>query len=334
MPPKSLPPNRASRPIALLTALAAIGVLGASDRAGAFDLFLSFRHLGSQTIPSGQSLAACGIAATSDGVLQTQQNLGMGVGDTFVDDGEVVDFAFDIPALGVSYDVGAAVNGDGDGLSGEHTVEAFDASNASLGVQALSGSGVKDVSALFGDVPISHFVLTADADGIRLSRVTYAAVDGEVNTLEVPPLASGVATSMPVFPECGADVSSPDGNVLVGVAPSQIGVVDADVDPGESLEIEFVEPVRDVIYALAAGADHSFEIFGEGDVSLGTGVGTAGDNDTSLVSTTPVKTLVLTATTEPIAFGYATFVVPEPGALAAAASAIAALAARARRTKR
>jgi hypothetical protein len=318
--------------------LAALGLLAAPGRAGALELFLSFRHLGSQTIPSGQSLAACGIAVTSAGVLQTQQVFGMGVGDTFVDSGEAVDFAFDIPAEGVRYEVATAVNGDGDGLSGEHTVEAFDASNASLGVQAQSGEGIKDVSALFGDVPISHFVVSTEADGIRIGRASYAALDGEVNTLEVPPLNAGVATSMPVFPECGANVSSPDGNVLVGVAPSQIGVVDGDIDPGETLEIEFEEPVSDVIYALAnAGAsndDHAFEIFNAAGVSLGTGVGGAGENDTSLVSALPVKTLVLTATTESIAFGYATFVVPEPGAFMAAASALVALAACARRNAR
>lgn len=97
-----------------------------------------------------------------------------GVDDSFVDGAEFVRVSVDAGAASaVSYFVLSAGNQDGDGLVGEATIEAFDASATSLGVVAVNGTGTKDVSALFGEEPISAFVVTADVDNFLIQSANF-----------------------------------------------------------------------------------------------------------------------------------------------------------------
>jgi len=98
-----------------------------------------------------------------------------GVSGNFVDGVEWLRFAIDTgAATDISYFVPNAVNGDGDGLVGEATIEAFDLAGASLGSVPVSGGGLFDVSGSFSDVPLSAFTVAAqDGDAFIVSMLTY-----------------------------------------------------------------------------------------------------------------------------------------------------------------
>jgi len=60
---------------------------------------------------------------------------------------------------------------------GEAQIEAFDSGGSSLGIQNVDNPGSKDVSALFGNVPISHFTVTMlDADSIVIKEISFNLV--------------------------------------------------------------------------------------------------------------------------------------------------------------
>lgn len=96
-----------------------------------------------------------------------------GTGDSIVDDGESLTYTFNRPAAAVSYFVPAAGNGNGNGVAGESSMEAFGLDNASLGSVNVAGSGSIEVSSAFGDVPISQFRVTLVGDNHRVGSLTF-----------------------------------------------------------------------------------------------------------------------------------------------------------------
>ncbi len=97
-----------------------------------------------------------------------------GSSDTTLDPGESFFFQFSTPATAVSYFVGLGVNGDGDNQIAEASVEGYGADGTLLGVAAVASIGLKDVSALFGNAPLSAFrVHTRDNDRQRIAAVSF-----------------------------------------------------------------------------------------------------------------------------------------------------------------
>lgn len=96
-----------------------------------------------------------------------------GITETYIDNGESITYTFTRPALMVSYFVNAAHNGDGDNQLGEAYIEAFDIDGSSLGTFDTYGLGTKNVSQMFGDVPISSFTVTAYNEGHRQYRLNF-----------------------------------------------------------------------------------------------------------------------------------------------------------------
>ena len=98
-----------------------------------------------------------------------------GMFDNDVDGTEWIRFAFDdSPVSEVSYHVIVAGNLDGDGTGGDAVIEAFDRMGTSLGTTPVTGAGLHSVSTMFGDEPLSAFIVTADVDNFRISRVEYS----------------------------------------------------------------------------------------------------------------------------------------------------------------
>jgi len=122
------------------------------------------------------SIVESGLTVTGSNTLNILNLSGLGVVggvDSFIDGSEFVMFTFDDPAIDVSYIVTSAINFDGDGKLGEAFIEAFDFNGISLGVLSIDGTGIKDLTALFGGVAISKFIVTADVDGNTISSVTF-----------------------------------------------------------------------------------------------------------------------------------------------------------------
>ena len=89
---------------------------------------------------------------------------------------ESISFLFDTPAKDVTYFVNIAGNTNGDGLTGETLLTAY-GTGGYLGDIAVISAGTKNVSALFGNVPISSFAVSLNtADYIRIASVGYNPV--------------------------------------------------------------------------------------------------------------------------------------------------------------
>lgn len=111
--------------------------------------------------------------------ITTSNGLGIGIlgMETFyylIDGNEFVTFTFNGVVSYLTYTVGTTGNQDqSQGQEGEAFIEAFDSNGMSLGTIPTGGTGIKDVSALFGGVPISKFTVTADADTHAIIAITY-----------------------------------------------------------------------------------------------------------------------------------------------------------------
>ena len=130
------------------------------------------------------SLSPGGLTVTGSANINVLNLNGLGIVGGYtsdaVDGAEFIRFSVDSGAASaVSYGVGILGDLDGDGLGGEAMIEAFDASVTSLGVVAISEGGTKDVSAMFGDEPISAFVVTADGDAFLVRSANYTPCRAE-----------------------------------------------------------------------------------------------------------------------------------------------------------
>jgi len=106
------------------------------------------------------------VTITSSSEVHVLNLNGLGVvggSDNFIENGEWLrfDFGQQRPARSISYVVSSAGNGDGNSTIGDAQIEAFDAAGMNLGTVDVTGTGTKDVSALFGNPWISVFIVTA-----------------------------------------------------------------------------------------------------------------------------------------------------------------------------
>ena len=213
---------------------------------------IDYRNLGTFTMTT---LNQGGITTTGSDDVNVLNFNGLGVvggtSNSFVDTMETLSFAFDGgPAENVSYHVQAAVFG------GDAFIEAFDASNLSLGTVSVSGAGPKDVSALFSNQLLSGFSVTAVSPGEHLIGSLGFEGLGHVNVLNF------------------------NGLGVVG------GTANSVVDTMETLSFAFDGgPAENVSYHVQAavfGGDAFIEAFDASNLSLGTvSVSGAGPKDVS-----------------------------------------------------
>ena len=110
------------------------------------------------------------VVTAAAGTISVVSTTGLGIiGSTtaFIDVGETVIFTFSQPVYNLNYSVNAQ------GGTGNRTIEAFDASGATLGTVANTSTGTDAVSSELGDVAISSMTDTATADLHRLSRLEF-----------------------------------------------------------------------------------------------------------------------------------------------------------------
>jgi hypothetical protein len=136
---------------------------------------VDFRTMGTFQVAE---LHAGGLTAIGSADIYVLNLNGLGIvggyTETYVDGNEFVTFRFDAGAASqVSYLVSAAGNLDGDGDVGDSFLEAFDVSGHSLGSVPVNEGGPHDVSAAFGNVPLSGFRVTANIDGLRIGSVSH-----------------------------------------------------------------------------------------------------------------------------------------------------------------
>ena len=142
-----------------------------------------------------------------------------GPSSSMCDATEALHFTFASPVVDVRYAVFVANNGDADGKVGEAFLEAFSGA-MSLGVVAVHDTGFKQVSQLFGGVPITSFTVRADNEGQRIDVLHYQ---------EDPwtDLGSGLAGSLGV-PQLSATGPLEAGSALTvsasGLAPDSLAV--------------------------------------------------------------------------------------------------------------
>ncbi|HND54590.1 MAG TPA: hypothetical protein PLV92_19395, partial [Pirellulaceae bacterium] len=143
---------------------------------------VSFTNLGTLTTPS-LSVPPVTVTALTGGVAATVNVLnlnGLGVvGGAFssaLDGVESLRFTFtNAPAVGVHYFVASGGNLNGNGTVADGTIEAWDGNGVSLGVLAINNTGDKDLSLLFGGVPLSAFQVNANVDNQIISQLSYNA---------------------------------------------------------------------------------------------------------------------------------------------------------------
>jgi hypothetical protein len=288
------------------------------------------------------SIANCGVSASGIGVNAYQFNgLGVwgGLGDTLIDGGEDVRFSFP-PGGGsssVQYFVSSAGNVDGDGLVGEHFLEAFGPTGTSLGVVARSGTGTVDATDLFGGASIGSILVTAQADTLRVAWVDYALHAGQSALVRLTSLYDRTVTS---FEHCGLTVTSSTGAVGVtqdeGVS-ARTSPTDGWIDPGEWVEVAFDGPAHVSYVVDGLDDDGNFqegEHFVEGFDAAGASLGIRAAveslvalSDPGYFGDEPLSRIVVTGSDRIV---IARITVPEPAAAALAAVAALTLLARCR----
>ncbi|HSD28301.1 MAG TPA: hypothetical protein VLL75_13450 [Vicinamibacteria bacterium] len=276
------------------------------------------------------------------------------------DGGETLTFEFwddvadeRVAATEVSYVASVAPGpSDGDAVPAELSIEAFGPGNVSLGTQAFSGTSEQSVSAAFGGAPIESFVMTASPDSVRIERVAYAPAPGTAISVR---WTNGGAYEREQIELCGLTLTGSDTLSVggLGAGGGGVGVVggsvssdpDHVIDSGETLEVAFPEPTRQVAYhmsrldflTIVGFVEFDLDAFGAQDAPLGsaqiqTGVGDVGVSD--LFPGDPISRFVIEAsppgTGDGQQVGFVSFLVPEPGSGASGLAALACVAALAR----
>jgi hypothetical protein len=160
---------------ALLLLLSLPGVAHAAASSAEVD----FENVGNvQTAEFVQDIAGVRAFDTNAqaGTVNIVQGVGLGVlggdSDTLLDSTESLTLGFpvgvDAIALSITYTVKIANNGDGDGLSGETTVYGSGPGGALLGSVSISGTGTKNISAMFAQPLTRVLLVPRDGDSIQL----------------------------------------------------------------------------------------------------------------------------------------------------------------------
>jgi hypothetical protein len=148
------------------------------------------------TLTGSNTLTVGGLGAPGGGGVGVQEGFGGGQPNSTIDSGETLEVALPEPASGVSYHRSSffyvtVVGGD------EFDLEAFDAADASLGsVHLLTDLSDVEVSQLFGNAPISRFVIETDPDGQdgqQLGWVTFQVPEPCAGASLLAALASAAA---------------------------------------------------------------------------------------------------------------------------------------------
>jgi hypothetical protein len=127
------------------------------------------------------SLALGGVTVTGSDTVNVTLIGGLGVvggaADNEVDGTEQLRFtvANGLVASKLSYTLSNAFNLNGDAHSGAATLEAFDHLGHSLGTKAINADAglTYNVTALYGNTPLSAFTVTADVDGFEVGSLDY-----------------------------------------------------------------------------------------------------------------------------------------------------------------
>ncbi|MDZ8104290.1 MAG: Ig-like domain-containing protein [Nostoc sp. DedQUE12a] len=173
---------------------------------------------GSFSVPVYQ---ANGVTITSSGGNLVSNGFSLGINDSLVNTGETITFSFDSgAATDVSYFLNIAFNNDDDNLLGEATIEAFGVDGNSLGTRLVDFILDKNVSQLFGGVPISKFQVSGkDSDSFGISFLSFtSAVQNQA-----PNATDDIVTAN--------EDNAVNGNVLTN---------DTDPDTGDTLTVSAV----------------------------------------------------------------------------------------------
>jgi hypothetical protein len=145
------------------------------------DVTVDFSTQGSSKLArfDGRGVSVVGIADLQfSGRDAGEPDAGLGVvggyWDWSIDSSEFVTFTFTRPATNVKIFVTHALDVNNDNVYGKSTVTAYDAGGQQLGSFDIAGYGSKNLSALFGDVPISKFMVKDDIDGIAIGALSFA----------------------------------------------------------------------------------------------------------------------------------------------------------------
>ena len=207
---------------------------------------------------------------------------GLGSIVSALDGGETLRFAFPSQggagALGVSYEVASAGNQNGMGNPGDAFLEAFDGSHASLGVRAVSGNGLIDVTGLYGGVPIALFTVTAAGDSQRIERLRFEPAAASASFVTLNGFTDGSIQSSFIF-FCDLTIT---GSSAVRLTTLGLGILDGTLpnllDGSEFVRFDFDLPQTHVFYVNEAvgdangngtPADSFVEGFGADGASLG-----------------------------------------------------------------
>jgi hypothetical protein len=98
-----------------------------------------------------------------------------GYWDWSIDSNEFVTVTFTRPATNVKIFVTHALDVNNDSVYGKSAVTGYGVEGQSLGQLDIAGYGSKNISALFGDVPLSRFMVKDDVDGIAVGSLSFTA---------------------------------------------------------------------------------------------------------------------------------------------------------------
>jgi hypothetical protein len=198
--------------------------------------------------------------------------------DSAVDAGESVLFALDLPATGVSYYVQFAQDSDSDGKFGETEVEGYGAGGVWLGTVAVNGVGSQNISAAFGNQPLTA-VRVRPVERIRIYSLSFNSGSPVIvgfHDKSTVSTASFRGSGLTITPELNRPLLSFTEWNGLGVVG---GTLDSAVDAGESVLFALDLPATGVSYyvqfAQDSDSDGKFgetevEGYGAGGVWLGT----------------------------------------------------------------
>jgi hypothetical protein len=266
-----------------------------------------------------------------------------GASDAEVDPGETVRIDFISERRGVRYRLSSAGDGNLNGTFGDSVLQAFDLVGGSLGVEVVSGLGPIDAAALFAGQPIRTLQITA-IDSLRIRSGSYRVQPGQ--NVEAP-LNSFSDFTASLWRQCGMLFSSEQGDLSVDdtYGVGVVGGASGRVEGGETLVVEFDEPLGGVTYRVADGTDvggtsdlgeHFVEAFDATGASLGLLAWSESDGTLDLSAAhggALLSRFELIALNDAFRLHRVAFV-PEPGgAIAAGAACVGMLAAFRRRTR-
>lgn len=313
-----------------LGALAVLLGLGLARGADAFTMeFAGFEPSGDEFVGCGLQIGATTLLIVVDPPEAPGLAVSGGPSDLMIDGNESVAFEFVTgPATSVRYTVSAIA------FAGGASIEAYDAELDLIGSVEVSGLGEKNVSALFGDVPLGGFRVTNSVGGHRIGSVTFEPPDRLVTV----DMRGATDTQTPSLQHCGVGVDSNGTGDLyvshatgIGVGGLSAGVSNDYVEVGESLVVELDERSFDLSYAQTSSGVSPPEVeitgFGVDGGPIGTAtVEDAGPIDVSaLFPGAPLTGFALAPLAGDLALLDVT-IVPEPGAAATGLAAVAGLA--------